>query len=344
MTKETSYKSGQLSPIFNEVLFFEFQNKSIDDLETGMLKIAVMDHETLGSNNIIGQFTIDVSYIYKMNADHELYKRWIAIRDLTDESAEIKGFVKLSISVLGPGDKPVVHDAMKELKNKKDNGVNKLFTPGGTKLKSHEIKITIYRCEHLAPLDELTNNIDPYCKVSFAGASAETTAIKESRNPEFNQELTLACKVPSMNNKIKLEVWDDDLYNDERVGTHYINFKQAMNKSDAPRWANLYGPQLFVEGDNAAAMTKYSDKGACYRGRILYAITTHDADKPISGMKEIKFNFPSNPPPNPKENKYLIKIALYEGLMMPEGYDEYSIHVACGPYEVRSKMAEQVSS
>ena len=279
-----------------------------------------------------------------MNLDHELYKRWVAITDPTDETAEIKGYVKLSISVLGPGDKPVVHDPKKELKNKKDNGVNKLFTPGGTKLKSHQIKIVVYRCEHLAPLDELTNNIDPYVKVSFAGASAETAAVPENRNPVFNQELTLACKVPSMNNKIKLEVWDDDVLSDERVGTHYINFKQVMNKAEAPRWANLYGPQLFVEGDAADAMTKYSDKGACYRGRVLYSITTEDADKPLSGKKDVKFSFPSHPPPNPKENKYLIKVALYEGTMMPERYEKLSVHVACGPYEVRSKFADNVSS
>lgn len=47
-----------------------------------------------------------------------------------------------------------------------------------------------------------------------------------------------------MNSKIKIEIWDDDFVNDERVGTHYLNFKQVMNSSDGPRWANLYGPPL----------------------------------------------------------------------------------------------------
>lgn len=47
-----------------------------------------------------------------------------------------------------------------------------------------------------------------------------------------------------MNASIKLEIWDDDFGKDERVGTHYINFKQILNKSIAPRWANLYGPPL----------------------------------------------------------------------------------------------------
>lgn len=50
-----------------------------------------------------------------------------------------------------------------------------------------------------------------------------------------------------MNTKICLECWDDDTGKDERVGTIYLNFKQIMNKSDGPRWANFYGPPLAVE-------------------------------------------------------------------------------------------------
>ena len=73
-----------------------------------------------------------------------------------------------------------------------------------------------------------------------------------------------------MNSKIKIEVWDDDLAADERVGTHYLNFKQIMNKTDGPRWANLYGPPIQAEGEYADLMTLYGDKGSTYRGRFLY--------------------------------------------------------------------------
>lgn len=62
----------------------------------------------------------------------------------------------------------------------------------------------------------------------------------------------------------------------ERVGTHYINFKEVHNHSTEPRWANLYGPPIHAEGDYADLMTKYGEKGSRYRGRFLYSITTHD--------------------------------------------------------------------
>ena len=82
----TDYKSGQLNPIFNELLFFEFQNMKVEDLETAMIKISLMDHDFIGSNNLIGTFTVDISYIYKMNKEHELYRMWVAMTDMSDET------------------------------------------------------------------------------------------------------------------------------------------------------------------------------------------------------------------------------------------------------------------
>jgi FerI (NUC094) domain/C2 domain len=121
-----------------------------------------------------------------MNKDHELYRMWIGLTDIQDETGGINGFVKISINVLGPGDKPPVHDPSKDLKNKDDNGAPKLFTPGRAKMKSHMVKVCVFRCEHLAPLDLLENTIDPYVKVAFAGKAAQTKVIDNNRNPEFN--------------------------------------------------------------------------------------------------------------------------------------------------------------
>ena len=140
-----------------------------------------------------------------------------------------------------------------------------------------------------------------------------------------------------MNNKIKVEMWDDDYTKDERVGTAYYNFKSIMNKNSGARWTNLYGPPIHATGEYADLMTKFGDKGSTYRGRILYNISSHDEEKPRSGTKDLKFSFPQNPVPYPKEKAYLLKVALYEGVELPE-FEQFSIHVACGPYETKSKV------
>jgi dysferlin len=148
-----------------------------------MIKISLMDHDFIGSNNLIGTFTVDVSYIYKMNQNHELYKMWVTMSDMSDETQAINAFVKISINVLGPGDKPPVHDPSKDLNNKNDNGVTRLFTPGRAKMTGHIVKFGIYRAEHLAPLDLELNSVDPYLKIAFAGQKAETKTCKGERNP-----------------------------------------------------------------------------------------------------------------------------------------------------------------
>jgi hypothetical protein len=50
-----------------------------------------------------------------------------------------------------------------------------------------------------------------------------------------------------MNSLVKIEIWDDDLMKDERVGTYYLNFKEIKDKSIGPKWINFYGPPLLPD-------------------------------------------------------------------------------------------------
>lgn len=116
-----------------------------------------------------------------------------------------------------------------------------------------------------------------------------------------------------------------------------------MNNDTGARWANLYGPPLHAEGEEADKMTKFGDKGSTYRGRFLYNMSSKNEEAPKSGTKDIKFIFPSRPSPNPKERSYTLKIVLYEGIELPDR-DEFCIHVACGPYEMKSKVVKNDNS
>jgi FerI (NUC094) domain/C2 domain len=210
--KTTEYQPSTENPILNEMLFFEFKDLKLNEIETGMIEITLLDHDQIGSNNMLGTFSIDMAYIYRMNKDHELYRMWIAMTDPSDEKQEINGYLRVTINVLGPGDKPPFHDPSKNLKNKNDNGINELFMPSRIKLTPHLIKFNVYRAEHLAPLNLLDIDINSYVKISFAGKSAESKTIMKNRNPSYNQELFIACKLPCMNELIKVEIWNDDVF------------------------------------------------------------------------------------------------------------------------------------
>ena len=57
----------------------------------------------------------------------------------------------------------------------------------------------------------------------------------------------------------------------------------------------------------------------------------------------MKFSFPSHPSPNVKEKAYKLKIALYEGVELPE-FEEVCVHVCCGPYEITSRVVKNENS
>jgi hypothetical protein len=96
-------------------------------------------------------------------------------------------------------------------------------------------------------------------------------------------------------------------------------------------------------------MTKFGDKGTTYRGRLLYSVTTHDDENPKSGTKDLKFSFPSNPSPSIPEKTYRLKMALYEGIELPD-LDSYCIHVEVGPFcdgsgrKMKSEVVQNIGS
>jgi hypothetical protein len=52
---------------------------------------------------------------------HEIHRRWAV---LTDPAAPnlVCGYLKFSAAVIGPGDKPVVHDAAEDAKRERESG------------------------------------------------------------------------------------------------------------------------------------------------------------------------------------------------------------------------------
>lgn len=56
-----------------------------------------------------------------MNPHHEIYRTWVGlINDEDPEDIEIQGYLKLSIQVIGPGDKHHVHDEAADKKAEKE--------------------------------------------------------------------------------------------------------------------------------------------------------------------------------------------------------------------------------
>jgi hypothetical protein len=84
-----------------------------------------MDANTILRNVEIGTYEFDIPAIYDLE-NHELYRhnrtlspltflgKWIALSDKTGTFTGIQGYVKLSVTVLGPDEIAVVHDEKDE--------------------------------------------------------------------------------------------------------------------------------------------------------------------------------------------------------------------------------------
>ena len=130
-TKRTTSKDVDTNPIWDEQLFFSAKDIDEDGLNSTQIELKVYDMDTFNKNDLIGQFAIDTLQVY-YRPGHELWKKWVALsapysarRNLIgeDERGGIQGYLKVSCVLLGPGDKPEIHEPDEEEDNSNDSAV-----------------------------------------------------------------------------------------------------------------------------------------------------------------------------------------------------------------------------
>jgi hypothetical protein len=113
--QNTSIKEQTRSAVFDEILFFSFDGVGREELEDGDgLKVSIMDADTFTASDVIGCYQFDLLNVY-FRPGHELYRQWVAVTDPTEaDDSGTQGYLRLSVTVLGPGDQQVMHDPIAE--------------------------------------------------------------------------------------------------------------------------------------------------------------------------------------------------------------------------------------
>uniref|UniRef100_A0A8C3VXA6 Myoferlin n=1 Tax=Catagonus wagneri TaxID=51154 RepID=A0A8C3VXA6_9CETA len=231
-THRTRIKRGN-NPFFDELFFYNV-HLTPSELMDEIISIRVYNSHSLRADCLMGEFKIDVGFIYD-EPGHAVMRKWLLLNDPEDASSGAKGYMKVSMFVLGTGDEPPPE---KRDRDDSDDVESNLLLPAGIALRWVTFLLKIYRAEDIPQMDDAfsqtvkeifggtadkKNLVDPFVEVCFAGKKVCTNIIEKNANPEWNQVVNLQIKFPSVCEKIKLTIYDwDRLTKNDVVGTAYL--------------------------------------------------------------------------------------------------------------------------
>ncbi|XP_030058885.1 myoferlin isoform X1 [Microcaecilia unicolor] len=236
-THRTRIKRGN-NPFFDEIFFYNLNMTPLELLDE-TVSIRVYNSYSIRADSLLGEFKIDLGYVYD-EPGHAVMRKWILLSDPEETSSGAKGYLKVSMFVVGTGDEPPVEK--REQDNETDDVESNLLLPAGVSLRWVTFFLKIYRAEDIPQMDDAfaqsvkeifggesdkKNLVDPFVEVCFAGKKVCTKRMEKNANPEWNQAVNLQIKFPSMCEQIRLTVYDwDRLTKNDAVGSTCLSLSK----------------------------------------------------------------------------------------------------------------------
>ncbi|TSK14575.1 Myoferlin [Bagarius yarrelli] len=186
---------------------------------------------------------------------HCVIRKWLLLNDPDDSSSGAKGYLKVSMFIVGTGDDPPVEKREQDADN--DDVESNLLLPAGVALRWVLLQLKVYRGEDIPQMDD---SISQSLKEAFGGESNKKNLVDP-----FVEAWFAGKKFPSMCERIKLTVFDwDRLTKNDAIGTTYLNLNSIASSGGAvegetgetevgflpafgPSFINLYGsPREFT--------------------------------------------------------------------------------------------------
>lgn len=99
-------KASTNSPYWNEIFFFNFHEAPATLLDQA-ITFSVYNSRHLRKDALIGSFKFDLAKPYE-EKQHSMLNKWLLLSNPDDPMAGAKGYLKISIVILGPGDEAPV--------------------------------------------------------------------------------------------------------------------------------------------------------------------------------------------------------------------------------------------
>jgi len=369
--KNTRVKHSTNKPYYDETFFFNF-NERPNELFDKMVHFEVYNAKGIMSDCLLGTFQCDVGTIYS-ESSHAVIRKWLLMTAPEDnepkegEEGEGKGasakpggppagYVKITALVLGPGDELPEKAKGSGKDDDEDDIESNLLRPAGCTLRPATFLVKVYHAEDLPQVDtaafdgvkkffggsEPKGHVDPFLKFSFAGKVQKTDIKYSNDHPDFNQELRVAFKFPSMCERLKLQLYDwDRIGNDDCIGTSFISLSSISGTGGdgflpcfGPAYVNFYGStreysDLPDEHDN---LNKGRGEGCGYRGRALIEIDTRFGDHTEKPVQDIMAQELVRVQTYMRRRKYKLFASFLSANMISESDGPVEFEVSIGNY------------
>uniref|UniRef100_A0A671PGU1 Myoferlin-like n=1 Tax=Sinocyclocheilus anshuiensis TaxID=1608454 RepID=A0A671PGU1_9TELE len=224
-THRTRIRRGN-NPFFDEVFWF-----------------SMSPSDFVNKESLMSYFCVTFLLCLVCLTGHAIMRKWLLLSDPDDSISGARGYLKVSMFIVGTGDEPPVEK--REANEEQDDIESNLLLPAGVSLRWATLSLKIYRAEDMPQMDDAfaqtvksifggtddkKNLVDPFLEVSFAGKKVCTKIVEKNANPEWNQLVHLQVKFPSMCECIKLTVFDwDRLSRNDVIGTTYLNLTKIAS-------------------------------------------------------------------------------------------------------------------
>ena len=324
-------ETGCESHIFDDHFYFEQTNLSVEQLDSSKITIEAYDSESASKRaDYYGIYEFDLAYIYNQ-PNHALHNFWLALANPeSDDLTKVRGFLKLSISVLHD------NDARIELQIK-DNSSN-CMVPSQIKMEYEMVSLHIFKAEELPDMDSLfrTKKVDRECdgfiEVKYLGITKKTSVVKMQKDMIiWNQVIDIPVSVPAVSQKIILTIKDyDSASHDDLIGSIELNIHDIvdLNMYEDFQYFNIYGSPLNSDSKMCTLMNNNAEIGSKWKGRILMKITHAPSDNPAPKVSTITDKELLNNAYNlSRSNLWSIYVKVYNAFYLPTKSDKYSIKV-----------------
>ena len=360
------------------VFEFELTDSPQEQLEMGTLVVEVWD-ENFFRDQLLGSWTTDLSDVWNRK-DHELWRRWVGLIDTSGSLPGPRGYVKLSICLVAPGDSPPSHDAASIAAADRASDLGSAMMPPTLALTPYELVVELHRAEDLPEMDlggATGGKCDAFGKAEFMGISKESEVI-QSQSPDWTT-LPQHPGVPEMirldfgmpeggklpSNIVTVGIWDRDeapLDPPDVVGITRLKLKDILanpKKWSRPFWVYFYGaPESLTAGQHLVDLGSFftdlfsseqSSESSLSQLQRLMNLGKEDGCV-YRGRALIAASIHpkgEQPPyawkPNPREIEWLLCVELYEASDVPFDRDP-KIVISVGPHKAETSTIVRSAS